>query len=88
MMRSIRWLVDRTKVDGLRLDAVKHVPAYFFGEQWAGDKDSSSSGYIGQAQWQFHQTRGFSESNYRACVFDVNLPRTSLMVFGEHMGEP
>ena len=88
MMRSIRWLVDRTKVDGLRLDAVKHVPAYFFGEQWAADKDSSSSGYIGQAQWQFHQTRGFSESNYRACVFDVNLPRTSLMVFGEHMGEP
>jgi glycosidase len=35
-MRSIRWLVDYTKLDGLRLDAVKHVPAYFFGDQWAG----------------------------------------------------
>ncbi|MGD9781939.1 MAG: alpha-amylase family glycosyl hydrolase, partial [Kiritimatiellia bacterium] len=88
MMRSIRWLVDYTKLDGLRLDAVKHVPAYFFGEQWAADKDSSASGYIGQAQWQFHQTRGFGETNYRECVFDVNKPRTSLMVFGEHMGEP
>ena len=88
MMRSIRWLVDFTKLDGLRLDAVKHVPAYFFGEQWAEDKDSSTSGYIGQAQWQYHQSRGFSEANYRACVFDVSLPRTSLMVFGEHMGEP
>ena len=88
MMRSVRWLVDHTKLDGLRLDAVKHVPAYFFGEQWAADKDFSSSGYIGQAQWQFHQTRGFSESNYRESVFDLSKPRTSLMVFGEHMGEP
>ncbi|MCB1071251.1 MAG: hypothetical protein KDL31_12935, partial [Kiritimatiellae bacterium] len=33
LMRTVRWLVDRTKVDGLRLDAVKHVPSYFFGEQ-------------------------------------------------------
>jgi glycosidase len=49
LMRSIRWLVDYTKLDGLRLDAVKHVPAYFFGDQYGGDKDSSSSGYIGQA---------------------------------------
>lgn len=88
MMRSIRWLVDYTKLDGLRLDAVKHVPAYFFGDQWSEGKDYSDAGYIGQAQWQFHQTRGFAETNYRACVFDVNLPRTSLMVFGEHMGEP
>ena len=37
MMRSVRWLVDVTKVDGLRLDAVKHVPAFFFVEQWAAD---------------------------------------------------
>lgn len=89
MMRSIRWLVDRTKVDGLRLDAVKHVPAYFFGEQWAGDKDASSAGYCGQAQWQFDQTRGFSDSsNYRDTVFNTELPRDDLMMFGEHMGEP
>jgi glycosidase len=33
LMRTVRWLVDRTKVDGLRLDAVKHVPSYFFGAQ-------------------------------------------------------
>ncbi len=88
LMRSIRWLVDYTKLDGLRLDAVKHVPAYFFGDQYGPDKDTSSAGYIGQAQWQFNQTRGFSEANYRESVFDVNKPRVSLMVFGEHMGEP
>ena len=28
--RSGRWLIDRTKADGLRLDAVKHVRADFF----------------------------------------------------------
>jgi hypothetical protein len=88
LMRSIRWLVDYTKLDGLRLDAVKHVPAYFFGDQYGVDKDTSAAGYIGQAQWQFNQTRGFSETNYRESVFDVSKPRVSLMVFGEHMGEP
>ncbi|HMP71641.1 MAG TPA: alpha-amylase family glycosyl hydrolase [Kiritimatiellia bacterium] len=88
LMRSIRWLVDYTKLDGLRLDAVKHVPAYFFGQQDGPDKDFSDAGYIGQAQWQFNKTRGFIEGNYRASVFDVELPRVSLMVFGEHMGAP
>ena len=33
LIRSARWLMDRTKADGLRLDAVKHVPDYFFGQQ-------------------------------------------------------
>jgi hypothetical protein len=90
LCRSIRWLVDRTKVDGLRLDAVKHVPGYFFGEQWAAGKDTNSAGYCGQAQWQFNQTRGFSDVNHRDTVFDTEKSwgRDDLMMFGEHMGEP
>ncbi len=91
LMRSVRWLVDRTKVDGLRLDAVKHVPSYFFGEQYSSSKDASSAGYCGQAQWQFDQTRGFTDTdNYRDTVFDVerSYGRNDLMIFGEHMGEP
>jgi hypothetical protein len=91
LMRSIRWLVDYTKVDGLRLDAVKHVPGYFFGEQYAGDKDSSDAGYCGQAQWQFNHTRGYTDwDNHRDTVFDTELAygRNDLMMFGEHMGEP
>ncbi len=91
LMRSVRWLMDRTKVDGLRLDAVKHVPGYFFGEQWAGDKDSSSAGYCGQAQWQFNMTRGFNDwDNHRDTVFDTekSYGRNDAMMFGEHMGEP
>jgi glycosidase len=35
--RSARWLMDRTKADGLRLDAVKHVRADFFGATF-GDR--------------------------------------------------
>ena len=91
LMRSVRWLVHHTKVDGLRLDAVKHVPGYFFGEQWTGGKDSSSAGYCGQAQWQFNMSRGFSDwDNHRDTVFDTekSYGRNDLMMFGEHMGEP
>ena len=54
LIRSVRWLMDVTKCDGLRLDAVKHVPSYFFGLQSGAGKDSDSSGYVGGAQLQFN----------------------------------
>src|SRR5262249_4275028 len=37
--RAARWVMDQTKCDGYRLDAVKHVPSYFFGQQSGADKD-------------------------------------------------
>ncbi len=87
-MRAIRWLIDRTKADGLRLDAVKHVPPFYFGATGPG-ADSSDFGYLGQAQWQFNMTRGFSDwDNHRDSVFNTEIPRDDLMMFGEHMGEP
>src|SRR5437588_53821 len=52
--RSARWLIDRTKADGLRLDAVKHVRYDFFGASFGADKDSSDYGYTGQVQRQFN----------------------------------
>ena len=91
LMRSVRWLMDKTKVDGLRLDAVKHVPAYFFGDMDPATKDTNSAGYCGQAQWQFNMSRGFSDwDNHRDTVFDVerSYGRNDAMMFGEHMGEP
>jgi glycosidase len=87
--RAVRWLVDATHVDGLRLDAVKHVPYEFFGDAYGADKDSSSYGYIGQAQWQFNMTRGFNDwTNHRNTVFSNDGPRDDLMVFGEHLAAP
>lgn len=86
--RAVRWLMDRTKADGLRLDAVKHVPADFFGATFGADKDTSDYGYIGQVQRQFNLTRGFSDANHRDTVFDTEKPRDDAMLFGEHLGEP
>ncbi|MBU3664527.1 MAG: hypothetical protein FGM15_01425 [Chthoniobacterales bacterium] len=88
LIRAVRWKMDRTKADGLRLDAVKHVPDYFFGQQTGADKDSSDAGYLGGVQWQFNRTRGFSDANHRDSVFDEKRIRDDAMVFGEHLGQP
>ena len=87
--RAARWLLDRTKADGLRLDAVKHIPADFFGATFGADRDRSNYGYLGQAQEQFNLTRGFSDwDNHRDTVFDTERPRDDAMMFGEHLGSP
>lgn len=88
LIRNARWLMDRTKADGLRLDAVKHVPDYFFGLQSGGGKNESDAGYLGGVQRQFNRTRGFSDTNHRDSVFDTDKGRDDAMLFGEHLGSP
>lgn len=89
LIRAARWQLDRTNADGYRLDAVKHVPSYFFGEQNGADKDASSAGYLGQSQEQFNITRGFSDwNNHRDSVFNTEQGRDDAMMFGEHLGQP
>ncbi len=89
LIRAGRWILDRTHADGFRLDAVKHVPDYFFGQQSGADKDKSSAGYLGQAQEQFNLTRGFSDwDKHRDSVFDTETGRDDAMMFGEHLGQP
>jgi glycosidase len=86
--RAIRWFVDRVKADGFRMDAVKHVPDYFFGKQ-AFPKDASDEGYCGQVQAQFNVTRGYSDwDNHRDTVFGNTDPRNDAMIYGEHLGAP
>ncbi len=92
LVRAARWLMETTKADGLRLDAVKHVPDYFFGQQTGVDKDESDAGYVGQAQVAFNRARGFNgdgmDNNHRNSVFDTDAPRDDAMMFGEHLGSP
>lgn len=89
LIRAARWLMDKTKADGLRLDAVKHVPSYFFGQQSGSDRDSSNAGYLGGVQWQFNMTRGYSDwDNHRDSVFNHEQGRDDAFVFGEHLGSP
>ncbi len=88
LVRAVRWKIDRLKADGLRLDAVKHVPDYFFGQMSGADKDFSGLGYLGAVQEQFNRTRGFSDGNHRDSVFNEKKGRDDAMLFGEHLGEP
>ncbi|NLB64956.1 MAG: hypothetical protein GX803_00585 [Lentisphaerae bacterium] len=86
LCRAVRWKMAVTKLDGLRLDAVKHVPDYFYGEFGA---DASSRGYIGNIQWQFNMTRGFNDwENHRDSNFNEDMTRNDALVFGEHLGQP
>ncbi len=89
VIRSIRWQVDQTNCDGFRLDAVKHVPNYFFGLMSGANKDRSNAGFLGQAQEQFNVTRGFTDwDHHRDTSFDQTLARNDLLMFGEHLGAP
>ncbi|MCH8528782.1 MAG: hypothetical protein LAT79_16785 [Kiritimatiellae bacterium] len=86
LMRAVRWKMAVTRADGLRLDAVKHVPAMFFG---AMPNEDQFVGYTGNIQLSFMRTRGFDPgSNPRESLFDINKPRNSAMIFGEHLGTP
>ena len=86
LIRAVMWELDRTGADGFRLDAVKHVPAYFFG---TAGSDTSDAGYCGGIQRQFNLTHGFSDwNNHRNSCFDTESARDDAMVFGEHLGEP
>jgi glycosidase len=88
LLRSVRYLIHETKCDGLRLDAVKHTPSYFFGQQTGTDRDQSFAGYVGNAQLQFNRAHGYSDSNQRNSNFDSEMTRNDALIFGEHLGEP
>lgn len=93
LMRAAMWLLNETKCDGLRLDAVKHTPATFF-----GDTSASTSGYVGALQTMFDYVHGYGanvtgngyvegDDNRNSC-FDSEVSRNDALLFGEHLGEP
>jgi hypothetical protein len=93
LIRSAMWLLNETKCDGFRLDAVKHVPSGFF-----GDTSDSPNGYLGAIQTMFNYVHGYGANvtgngymeagDNRDSVFDTETTRNDAMVFGEHLGEP
>jgi hypothetical protein len=90
LLRALRWFIQEARPDGFRLDAVKHVPDYFFGKQQGADKDWVNWGYTGALQEHFNLTRGFSDWNHhRDTVFNPEFQAwDDAMVFGEHLGAP
>ncbi|HPG00347.1 MAG TPA: alpha-amylase family glycosyl hydrolase [Kiritimatiellia bacterium] len=88
LFRAIRWFIDQSKCDGFRLDAVKHVPSYFFGDTGAS-KDFLNWGYTGQIQEQFNVTHGYSDwNNHRDTCFGDQSPRDDALLYGEHLSPP
>ena len=94
LIRSVMWLLSETKCDGFRLDAVKHVPGYFFGDYGA----STANGYCGGIQTMFDGVHGYGnnvlgngyvegDDNRNSC-FDAEAVRNDALIFGEHLGEP
>jgi hypothetical protein len=91
LIRAVRWFMDQSRCDGFRLDDVKGVPSYFFGDQGYSDstKDTSTAGYAGNIQAQFNITHGFSSwGNLRASLFNTDAVRNNAMLWGEALGQP
>jgi hypothetical protein len=86
--RAVRWEIDTTKCDGIRLDAVKSVRDDFYGAEYGSDMNQSTYGYCGQIQLQYNLTHNLNPSNLRASNFNTEVPRTNAVIFGEHLGAP
>lgn len=100
LIRAAMWILNTTKCDGFRLDAVKHVPSPFFGASSGSPQtdDPTFSGYTGGIQAIYDYVHGYGSNvlgngysetdGNRNSVFDTEAPRNDAMLFGEHLGPP
>ncbi|HEY0549822.1 MAG TPA: alpha-amylase family glycosyl hydrolase [Verrucomicrobiae bacterium] len=94
LIRAVCWLLSETHCDGFRLDAVKHVPGYFFGDYGS----ASANGYCGAIQTMFDYVHGYGNNllgngyvegdDNRNSNYDAEATRNDALIFGEHLGEP
>jgi len=93
LIRAALWMLNETKCDGFRFDAVKHVPSGFF-----GDTSDTPNGYTGAIQAMYDYVHGYGNNvtgngyvesgGNRDSGFDTEAVRNDAMLFGEHLGEP
>jgi glycosidase len=93
LIRAAMWMLNETKCDGFRFDAVKHTPATFF-----GDPTATANGYAGALQTMFDYVHGYGNSvtgngyvegdDNRNSNYDSEAPRNDALLFGEHLGTP
>src|SRR5215469_15386617 len=94
LCRAVAWTLYTTKCDGFRLDAVKHTPANFFGNETGQTDDPQFGGYTGAIQAMFDYVHGYGnnvtgngyvETNgNRNSLFNTEAPRDDAMIFGEY----
>jgi len=97
LCRAVAWTLYTTKCDGFRLDAVKHVPVSFFGNENGQTDDASFAGYTGAIQAMYDwvhgyganvATNGYVETDgNRNSLFDTEAARNDAMIFGEYVPE-
>ena len=62
LCRAVAWTLYTTKCDGFRLDAVKHVPVNFFGNETGQTDDPSFAGYTGAIQAMYDYVHGYGSN--------------------------
>jgi hypothetical protein len=93
LCRAIAWTLYMTSCDGFRLDAVKHVPKNFFGNESGQTDDPTFAGYTGAVQAMYDYVHGYgnnvtgngyieTDGNRNSC-FNTESPRNDAMLFGE-----
>lgn len=93
LCRAVAWTLYITGCDGFRLDAVKHVPVNFFGNETGQTDDPAFGGYTGAIQAMYDYVHGYgnnvtgngyleTDGNRNSC-FNTEAPRNDAMLFGE-----
>jgi hypothetical protein len=95
LCRAVAWTLYMTKCDGFRLDAVKHVPVNFFGNETGQTDDPSFGGYTGAIQAMYDYVHGYGNNvtgngyvetdGNRNSLFNTESPRNDAMIFGEYI---
>jgi hypothetical protein len=94
LCRAVAWTEWITGCDGFRLDALKHVPVNFFGNESGQTDDPQFGGYTGAIQAMYDYVHGYgnnddgngyieTDGNRNSC-FDTEAPRNDAMIFGEY----
>jgi hypothetical protein len=94
LCRAVAWTLYKTGCDGFRLDAVKHVPVDFFGNDSGQTDDPYFAGYTGAIQAMYDYVHGYGSNvtsngyvetdGNRNSLFNPDAPRNDAMIFGEY----
>ena len=95
LCRAVAWTLYMAKCDGFRLDAVKHVPVDFFGNETGQTDDPSFAGYTGAIQAMYDYVHGYGSNvtgngyvetdGNRNSLFNTEAARNDAMIFGEYI---
>jgi hypothetical protein len=94
LCRAVAWTLYMTGCDGFRLDAVKHVPVSFFGNDSGQTSDPNFVGYTGAIQAMYDYVHGYGSNvlangymetdGNRNSLFNTESVRNDAMIFGEY----